>query len=125
MIMPPDDRLARMACLVQVLVRRKPIAAVFTASGSAPATLSDAPHTAAISNPSTHNALPWQRIGDILFAEIPDPNGVNAKVRRLVVQKITPRLAWRSLGEKALRKSSDTFGVRGADALGRCASPTS
>ena len=63
MIMPPDDRLARMTCLVQVLVRRKPIAASFTVSGPAPATLSDAPHTAAISNPSTHKALPWQRIG--------------------------------------------------------------
>ncbi len=63
MIMPPDDRLARMTCLVQVLVRRKPIAASFTLSGPAPATLSDAPHSAAISNPSTHKALPWQRIG--------------------------------------------------------------
>ena len=31
------------------------------------------------------SALPPIQYGDIIFAEIPDPNGANPKVRRLVV----------------------------------------
>jgi hypothetical protein len=61
--MPADDQLAPMDGLFQVLVRRNPIAAFFRVSRKVPATPIGAAHTAAISNPSTHKALPWQTIG--------------------------------------------------------------
>ena len=58
--MLPDDQLARMERLVQVLVRRKPIAAFLRVSPEVPTTLIGAPHTTAIAKPSTEQALPWQ-----------------------------------------------------------------
>jgi hypothetical protein len=63
--MPPDNQLARMDRLVQVLVRRKPIAAFFRISRQAPTTLSGAPHTAAGSNAVTRHVCHAQKV-DIL-----------------------------------------------------------
>ncbi len=61
--MPPDDQLAPMDGMFQVPVPRQPIAAFFRISRKVPTTPIGAAHAAAISNSSTHKALPWQTIG--------------------------------------------------------------
>jgi hypothetical protein len=60
----PHERLASIDRLWQALDRAKRIAAFFKVSRDVPASLTGTLHTAAVTNPSTYKAMPWQCIGE-------------------------------------------------------------